>query len=418
MADAEPGSHDDARLPPRGRPADEILEEIAEARGGDIDWRGGRAFSLVYNADDPDLERLQHAVADDFLHENALNPFAYPTLLRMERELVAMAADLLGAPRRSGALTSGGTESIFCALQTARDVALSRGIDQPVAVVPDTAHPAFTKAGHYLRLQVRRVAVGPDGRADVDAMVDAIDDATVLLVGSAPCYPFGVIDPIAELAGAAADADLLCHVDACLGGWILPFWATLGEVVPPWDLSTPGVTSLSADIHKYGYAAKGASVVVYRDRAMLDRQHFIFDDWPGGLYGSATPAGTRPAPPIAGAWATLQHLGRDGLAAKARVVRDTTRAMVAGLRAIDGLRTVHEPDLSVVCFTSDTVDIGAVGDGMDDRGWHLDRQRDGLHFMVSPGHAPHVETWRRDLAESVATAGTARGDQPRYSGTA
>lgn len=318
---------DHVTLPPNGRSVDEVLDDIGALRPDDIDWRGGKAFSLVYNSADDDLERIQHAMANEYLHDNALNPFAYPTLLRMEKELVAMAADLLGGPQRSGALTSGGTESIFCAVQTARDIALDRGIDKPVAIVPSTVHPAFTKAGHYLRMEIRRIPVDPDGRADVAAMEASIDENTILLVGSTPCYPYGVIDPIPEIAAIAASRDLLCHVDACLGGWMLPFWEALGEDVPPWNLSVPGVTSLSADIHKYAYTFKGASVVLYNDRSFLSKQHFIFDDWPGGIYASATTAGTRPAPPIAGAWATLQHLGYSGLLAKAEVVRDTTMTM-------------------------------------------------------------------------------------------
>lgn len=407
-----------ATLPAHGVSATKLLAEIAAERSSDIDWRGGKAFSLVYNAADNELERLQHAVADDFLHENALNPFAYATLLRMEQELVAMAADLFGGPQRSGALTSGGTESIFCAVQTARDVALDRGIDSPVAIVPTTAHPAFTKAGHYLRMEIRRVAVGPDGRADVAAITEAIDAHTVLLVGSAPCYPYGVIDPIAEVAALAAERELLCHVDACLGGWLLPFWEDLGEPVPPWNLSTPGVTSLSADIHKYGYAFKGASVVLYNDRDLLAKQHFIFDDWPGGIYASATTAGTRPGSPIVGAWATLRHLGRDGLTEKTRIVRDTTHTMVDGLRSIGDLHTVHDPDLSVACFTSPTVDMNAIADVMDTRGWRLDRQQEGLHFMVSPGHAPHAAEWLDDLAFAYENPGEANDAAAQYSSPA
>jgi glutamate/tyrosine decarboxylase-like PLP-dependent enzyme len=407
-----------ASLSQAGLSVEEILAEIAHDRAGDIDWRSGKAFSLVYNAADDDLERLQHAVADDFLHENALNPFAYATLLRMEQEIVEMSAELLGGPQHAGALASGGTESIFCAVQTARDIGLERGVETPVALVPSTAHPAFSKAGHYLRVEVRRVPVGADGRADVGAMTDAIDTDTVLLVGSAPCYPYGVIDPIAELAAAASEHDLLCHVDACLGGWILPFWEALGEPVPPWDLSTPGVTSLSADLHKYAYAYKGASVILYSDRSMLKKQHFIFDDWPGGLYASATTAGTRPGSPIAGAWATLQHLGREGLIAKTRLVRDTTNTMIGGLRSIGDLHTVHEPDMSVACFGSPTVDMNAVADAMDTRGWRLDRQPDGLHFMVSPGHASHADEWLDDLAFAFANHGEAKDVFAPYSGTA
>ena len=305
-------------LPDHGRDPDELEQLLSEWQAGDIDWRGGRAFSLVYNADDPVLARLQHRVADRFLHENALNPFVYPSLVRMEHEVVAVAAELFGTGPECGTMTSGGTESIFLAVYTARERARERGIARPQIVLPSTGHPAFTKAAHYLDVEEIRVPIGADLRADVAATAAHVGNRTALVVGSAPCYPYGVIDPIVDLARLAADHDTLCHVDACLGGWLLPFWREIGEPVPPWDFSVDGVTSISADIHKYGYCFKGASVVIQRDVEMKRRQHFVFDGWPGGLYGSATTAGTRPAAPIAAAWATIQHLGRDGYLAKAR----------------------------------------------------------------------------------------------------
>ncbi|MEO7429552.1 MAG: aminotransferase class V-fold PLP-dependent enzyme, partial [Acidimicrobiales bacterium] len=234
-------------FPTAGRPVDELLAEIRGSRGGDADWRGGRTFSLVYNPADPELERLQEAVAQEYLHENYLNPFAFPSLLRMEQEVVAMASDLLGAPSGAGKLTSGGTESIFLAVQVAREHArTARGIAEPQLVTATTAHPAFAKAAHYLDVEHILVPVGDDGRLDPNAAAAAVGDRAALLVGSAPCYPFGVIDPIPELAALAAERGVLCHVDACLWGWLLPFWSRLGEPVPPWDLSVPGVTSLSA----------------------------------------------------------------------------------------------------------------------------------------------------------------------------
>src|SRR5690606_31060790 len=225
------------------------------------------------------------------------------------------------------------------AVQVARDHARQvRGIERPVLVTADTAHPAFAKAAHYLDVESVRVPVGADGRADVAAMTAAIDDRTALVVGSAPCYPYGVIDPIEELAAAAAERGALFHVDACLGGWLLPFWAELGERVPAWTLEVPGVTSLSADVHKYGWATKGVSVLLHRDKALQQLQYFLFDGWPGGLYGSATTAGTRPAAPIAVAWATMQHLGRAGYLRLAGRVRDAAVAFRAGIESVPGLR--------------------------------------------------------------------------------
>ena len=311
-------------------------------------------------------------------------------------------------------MSSGGTESIFLAVHAARERARERGVDRPRVVVPTTSHPAFVKACHYLDLEQVRVPVGADLRADPDRMAEHVDERTALLVASAPCYPFGVVDPVPEIAALAARHDTLCHVDACLGGWLLPFWEELGEPVPPWDFRVEGVTSLSADVHKYGYAFKGASVILQRDPAMTRRQWFLFDDWPGGLYGSPTTAGTRPAAPIAGAWATIQHLGRDGYLRKAAVVRDTTRRFQQGIGALEGLEVHGRPDLSVFEFGSADLDVGAIGDVMDDRGWHLDRQQGGLHLMVSPYHAHVVEDFLDDLADAVAHHGTSRGRAATY----
>ena len=405
-------------FPERGRDPVELTSLLTEWQGGDIDWKGGRAFSLVYNADDPVLEKLQHHVADQFLHENALNPFVYPSLLRMEQEVVAVAAELFGTEPKAGALTSGGTESIFLAVYTAREEARSRGVDHPQLLLASTAHPAFTKAAHYLDVEEIRVPVGADLRADVDAMGAAMSDRTALIVGSSPCYPYGVIDPITDIAALAIEHETLCHVDACLGGWLLPFWEEIGEPVPPWNFSVPGVTSISADIHKYGYCFKGASVVMYRDASVKRRQHFLFDGWPGGVYGSATTAGTRPAAPIAAAWATIQYLGHDGYLAKARTVRDATKQFLEGIRAIDELEVTGDPEMSLFEFSSrEGADAtGAIGDLMDDKGWHLDRQQGGLHLMVSPGHLAVTDQFNRDLAEAVANYTESRGVEATYGG--
>jgi sphinganine-1-phosphate aldolase len=406
-------------FPEHGTPADELLAEVDEVREGDLDWRGGRAFSLVYHHADADLEAVQHAMASRFLHENALNPFAYQSLPRMEQEIVAMAADLLGGSADAGALTSGGTESIFLAVQVARDHARAeRGVEHPVLLTATTAHPAFAKAAKYLGLEHRRLPLGEDLRLSGDTVADAIDDRTALVVASTPCYPYGVIDHVSDVAAAAAEAGVLCHVDACLGGWLLPFWERLGEPVPPWNLSVPGVTSLSADVHKYGYGHKGASVVLYRSRDLLSHQFFLYDDWPGGLYGSATTAGTRSGVPIAGAWATIRHLGAEGYLRLATIVRDTTRRLQAGIDAIGGLRIHGDPDLSVFEFGSDTDDMAAIADVMEDRGWKLDRQPGGLHVMVSPGHGAIVDPLLADLADAVAHHGVSRGKEATYGGIA
>ncbi|KAA0232411.1 MAG: putative sphingosine-1-phosphate lyase [Acidimicrobiales bacterium] len=401
-------------FPETGRSGDDILEQLRSERAEDIDWKSGRAFSLVYNVDEEDHERLLETVGAMFLHENALNPFKYRTLMRMEREVVAMAASLFGSPPRAGSMSSGGTESIFLAVHTARQVARDRGVEKPQILTATTAHPAFAKACHYLDVEQVRLPVGGDGRAEADAFADHIGTRTALVVGSAPCYPFGVIDPIPDLAALAVENSTLCHVDACLGGWLLPFWERLGEDVTPWDFRVEGVTSLSADIHKYGYCFKGASVVLYRDRELLEKQHFVYDDWPGGLYASATAAGTRSGAPIAGAWATITHLGVDGYLRLARRVQQGTRGFMDAIRSIEELEITAEPDMSVFEFGSRVDDIQAIGDVMDDRGWHLDRQQGGLHVMISPGHDRVVDDFASDLRAAVADHGEARGIEAIY----
>ena len=402
-----------------GRPVDEMLTEIRAERSGDLDWRGGKAFSLVYNTDDPELERLQHEIASIFLHENALNPFRYQTLLRMEGEVLAMATELFGAGH--AALSSGGTESIFLAVQTGRDHARARGVMSPTLVCSETAHPAFAKACSYLDVERVSLPTRSDGRADPEAYAAAIDDRTAVVVVSAPCYPYGVIDPVEEIAALAQSRDVLCHVDACLGGYLLPFWERLGQPVPPWDFRVEGVTSMSADIHKYGYCFKGVSTVMYRDRELYQRQIFMYDAWPGGLYASSSSAGTRPGAPIAGAWATMRHLGADGYLRLAARVLDATTTFLEGVRSIEGLRVTSDPDMSVFEFGADpdspvAVDIDAVGDVMDDRGWNLDRQQGGLHVMASPGHDAVAAAFVEDLRDAVANHGPARGGEHVYGG--
>ncbi len=407
-------------IPEHGRDAKELLADIEARHAEDLDWRGGKAFSLVYNVDDHAHENLVEQVGLRYLHDNALNPFKYPSVLQMELDVVAMAADLVHTEPDAGSMTSGGTESIFLAVQVARDhCRTERGIAEPQLLTATTAHPAFAKAAKYLDVEHILVPVSDDGRADPVAMEAAITDRTGLMVGSSPCYPYGLIDPIETLAGIAADHDILFHTDACLGAWLLPWWERIGESVVPWDFRVRGVTSMSADVHKYGYAFKGASVVLYKDRDLLKHQHFWYSDWPGGLYASGTSAGTRSAAPIAGAWAAINHLGQDGYLRLAEVVRDTTHRLRDGVNAIDGLHVTHPPDMSLFEIGADDgVDIGAVGDVMDDKGWNMDRQQGGLHLMVSPYHARIVDDFLTDLAEAAGTTDASQGKAAGYGGIA
>lgn len=392
-------------FPEHGMNSAAVIEKLTAMKEGDLDWRSGRAFSLVYNPGDDAHEELLERVATMFQHENALNPLVYPSLMQMELDLVAMAAELFGTEANAGSISSGGTESIFLAVQVMRDHARqNRGIAEPKLVTALTAHPAFAKAAHYLDVEQVFVPVREDGRMDTDALAGAIDERTGLVVGSAPCYPFGVIDDIPTIAGLAAEHGSLCHVDACLGGWLLPFYEQIGEPVPPWDFRVQGVTSISADVHKYGYTFKGLSTIMYRTRELVKLQQFWYDTWPGGLYASGTTAGTRPAPPIVGAWAAIHHLGAEGYRAKATQVRDAGRAFTAGVNGIDRLEITHTPDIPVFEFTATDGSILAIAEGMDRRGWHLDRQQGGLHLMLSPAHLAVADAFVADLTAAVADA--------------
>lgn len=403
-------------FPATGLPPDELLEEMRRRKKGDADWRSGRTWSLVYKSDDDAVTEVLEGAYDLYLYENALNPFAFPSLREYEREVVDWMAGLFHAPSSAGgSMSSGGTESIFLAVQVARDrAAEERGVTEPQLVIPESAHPAFLKAAHYLQLEVVKVPLRDDYRADVAALGDLVTDRAALVVGSAPCYPFGVIDPIEQIAVLASERGVPCHVDACLGGFVLPFWERLGESLPPWDFRVEGVTSISADVHKYGYAVKGASTILHRSADALQYQMFMTTDWVGGIYGSLTTAGTRPAGPIAAAWAVIRHLGVEGYVRLTEVVRDTTHALQDGIEAIDGLYVLGDPDASTFAFGSDEHDISAVCDVMDRKGWRLDRQPDSLHVIVMPQHARIVGPFLADLAEAVTTHGENEGKEARY----
>ena len=404
-------------LPPEGRPLEELRREMEERKRSDADWRGGRTFSLVYPAGE-DVDEVLRAANDLYVFENALNPQRFPSLKVMERDVVGMTLGLLHGPDDAGGcMTSGGTESILMAVKTARNRAREeRGITAPEMVVPISAHPAFAKAAELLGIEVHLAPLAPDLRVDVAAVADLIGDRTVLVVGSAPNYPHGMIDPIEDLASLALEKGCSFHTDACVGGFLLPFLEKLGEEIPPWDFRVEGVSTISADVHKYGYATKGASVCAHRDRATLKHQIFIYDAWPGGSYGSPALAGARPAAPIAAAWAVLSYLGEKGYLDLSRRAIGTARKLRRGIEAIDGLFILGNPPASLLAFASDSLDIMAVGDVMDDRGWCLDRQvgPEALHMMVSPEHDRVADRFLEDLREAVAHHGTRRASEARY----
>ena len=411
-------------LPARGLSADEVRAQLLAAREGDGSWREGRLFSLVYSAGE-DVHAVAEEAARLYLFENALNTQVFPSLGRLQHDILGIVAGLLhGGDTAAGFMTSGGTESILMAVKVARDWGRKElGVTEPEMVLASSAHAAFAKASHYFGVRSVRVDVGADWRADVDAMAGAINDNTVLVVGSAPTYPQGVVDDIPALAALARDRGILCHVDACMGGLILPFLERLGHFAQAWDFRVDGVTSISADLHKYGYAPKGASTVTYRTRELRRYQAFTFDGWLGGFYGSPGMQGTRGSAPIAAAWAVLNYLGEEGYLRLASASWDAARTMIAGIRSIDGLMVRGEPDATVFSFGAaepEALDIFAVGEALSARGWYLDRQTppDSLHATVSAANAPVVEEFLADLRACLAeVSGRAAADRATTYGT-
>jgi len=374
-------------------------------RDDDVAWRRGRTWSMVYHAGDAH-EALLREASGLYLMENGLNPLAFKSLRRMEREVVEMTAGLLNAPpTAAGTLTSGGTESLLLAVKTYRDRARARRpwIRRPEIVAPRTLHPAFDKAAHLFGVRLRLAPVRDDLRADVRAMKRLVGRNTILMAASAPQYPHGVIDPIAELGPWAARRRLPLHVDACFGGFLLPWLERLGRPVPPWDFRVPGVTSVSADVHKYGYAPKGSSALLYRDTRLLRHQFFVTTRWPGGIYASATLPGSRPGSAIASAWASLMALGEEGFLALAERAMEAALRLRAGLAAIEGVTVMGAPDATIVPWATD-VDLFAVADQLAARGWGVDRQQDPacIHCTVNASNAPVIDEYLADVAGAVA----------------
>ena len=400
-----PSSRPSMEFPRSGRSKEEVLSAMRAARDHDLRWREGKAFSLVYNAGDEISELLKEAYLL-FFSENGLNPTAFPSLKKFESEVVAMTSALLGGDADTiGNMTSGGTDSLLLAVLSAREWArlVHPEIQNPEIVIPSSAHPAFDKAGHYFNVRVKRVPVGADFRADPAAIEAALSPDTILLAGSAPAYPHGLVDPIPALAEIALRYGLLFHVDACVGGMMLPFVRRLGYPVPDFDFQVPGVTSISADLHKYGYAAKGASVILFRSPELRRRMFFASIDWSGGVYASPTLSGTRPGGAIAAAWAVMNFLGEEGYLKLAETVMQTARKIQEDIRAIPGLKIIGEPEMTVMAIVSDTLNIYEVGDELSALGWQLDRQQfpPSLHLTLSPIHAQVAEQFTADLAQAA-----------------
>ncbi|MEV0397771.1 pyridoxal phosphate-dependent decarboxylase family protein [Polymorphospora rubra] len=404
-------------LPARGVPADRVLDEIRALRSADRPTHGGRLFAYVYDPAVPGLDDLAMSAHALSAHVNGLDPTAFPSLLAMENVLVGAAASVLGggpdtsAPDVVGSVTGGGTESLILAVKAARDARPE--VSVPRLVIPVSAHAAFAKAAHYLGVAldlvpVSAVTLRPDP-ADVAA---AIGPDTVLAACSAPSYAHGVVDPVPEIAAVAAAAGVRCHVDACFGGWTLPYLRRLGVEGPAFDFSVPGVTSISVDLHKYAYCPKGVSVLLHRDAALRAPQYFAFADWPGYTMINPVISSTRSGGPIAAAYATLRHIGDDGYLALAGQTLDAVRGLAAAVTKVNGLRLMAEPESTVVAFTSTdpALDLFVLADELTARGWHTQPQMAygdlpaSIHLTVTAAVAPRVAEFGPALQAAAATA--------------
>ena len=393
-------------FPEKSLTRNSVLQLMEQIRRNDQEWENGKMFGFVFHPGDEAAKLLEQAFMD-FAHLNRLNLTSFPSLRKFETEIVSMCACLLhGNENVVGNVTSGGTESIIMSVLVAREMAKDKKNTDfcPELIMPVTAHPAFLKACHYLNIKPQIIPVREDKRADVDKILEAVNDNTIMLVGSAPCYPFGVVDPIEEIARIAEKQKILLHVDACMGGFMLPFMKELGYPLSPFDFILPGVTSVSLDAHKFGYAMKGASVILYRNPEMRMKQFFIYPDWPGGIFASTALMGTRSGGSVAGAWALIKYLGREGYHEIVKQVMEATSKAVAAINSIPGLHVISNPDMSILAFTSENYDIFNIADNLEEKGWHLDRQQfpDSLHLTISWGNVKVIDSFITDLYEVMS----------------
>jgi len=414
------------QIPEKGRDKQDILKELSTMAGEENQrWKNGQVSGTLYHAGDEHLAFL-NKVFSKFSHMNTIQFDLCPSMFKMESEILSMTARMLhgDAAKRlnpedgvCGTLTSGGTESIIMAMKVYRDWAKTeKGIQNPEIIMPHTAHPAFDKSGEYFGIRIIHVPVsGPDYRVEPGAMTERITENTAAIVGSAGNYPYGLIDPLEELSEIALQHGIGFHVDGCLGGFLLPWIERLGYPVPPFDFRLPGVTSMSADTHKYGFALKGTSVVLYRNNTLRRYQYFNIPDWPGGLYASPTSAGSRSGGLTAATWAAMVYLGEAGYLEAARAIMDVADEMKAGVEKIPELSLIGDPTF-VISFSSDSVDVYHVNDFMKTRGWRFNclQLPPALHFCITmpqtsiPGVA---EKWVQDLEEGVAYAKEKAGTQ-------
>ncbi|CAN4124174.1 unnamed protein product [Withania somnifera] len=384
---------------PKAGLRDKVLVQMKVEKQKDVTWQG-KCSGTVYiggNENEGHFSLINEACSM-FAHTNPLHLSVFPSVVRFEAEVVAMTAAILGSKEKA----SGGQISV----KSSRDyMKAKKGITKPEMIIPVSAHSAYDKAAQYFKIKLWRVPVDKEFRADVKAIKQRINKNTIMIVGSAPGFPHGIIDPIEELGDLASSYRICFHVDLCLGGFVLPFARKLGYSVPPFDFTVQGVTSISVDVHKYGLAPKGTSVVLYQNREIRKHQFVAVTEWTGGLYVSPTIAGSRPGGLIAGAWAAMISLGFEGYLENTKQIMEASKRILKGIQDIPELYVIGRPDMSIIAFGSDVVDIFEVNDVLSSKGWHLNalQRPNSVHICVTLQHVPVVQIFLKDLRDSVQT---------------
>ena len=399
-------------FPENGIANETVYQALNEAKANDLKWQDGKAFAYIYGTD---AETMQFAAKayNLYLTENGLDPSSFPSLLKLETEVISMLSDLLnGGKEACGNLTSGGTESVMLAVKTARDWARENkpDITRPELIIPETAHPCFQKAAHYLGLDLKIIAVNKDTfKVEPEAMAAAISNNTILIVGSAPSYAHGVIDPIEELAAIAKSKGLLFHVDCCVGGMYLPFAEMLGYEVPKFDFRVDGVSSISCDLHKFGYVPKGCSSVIYKNKELRQHQLFSCSSWPGYTIVNPTVTSSKSGGPMAAAWAMFHIWGKEGYKKAVERCQKATDAFIEGLKEIPEFELLGKPVMSLLSFKliNPNISVFHLIDKMGKKGWHLQLQLasnvsgEAIHLTISDFNSPHINALLDDLKITI-----------------
>ncbi|KYQ88610.1 sphingosine-1-phosphate lyase [Tieghemostelium lacteum] len=400
-------------LPLSGVPTDKLIGQMEDLMKVDEShWTGSKVSGCVYLGDKQHTDLLNKAYSM-FSLSNPLHPSVFPSIRKFETETIAMVSNMLnGHSKVVGALTSGGTESIFMAVKAYRDYYADK-TSNPEIVVPVTIHAAFDKACQYLKIRIKHIELGADYKVNVAKMEAAITSDTIMIAGSAVNFPHGIIDDIPALAKIALKHQIGLHVDACLGGFIIPFAEELGYDIPVFDFRVQGVTSMSVDTHKFGYAAKGTSVVLFGNKQLRRAMYFVIPDWPGGIYASPTMPGSRPGGLVAACWASLVSLGRDGFREKAKGVMETTTNILKALREIKEITIIGDPKAMVIAFTCENVFY--VNDYMSKKGWHLNalQRPNSLHICVTAKLIGMENEFIKDLKDSIKLVEENKSNLPK-----